>query len=134
MGRENRSTTISEKIAFTTADNTIDQTVIDNQHVPILENNDEVRPGIGDVADVRMLSEKAILTHSATTPLVNTTRENCPKAVAHPLCMCRANQKVKRAMNASPIPAGNSTHALPVIMDAAIPLMSAIIMQNGHGK
>lgn len=108
--------------------------MIDNQLVPILENNDEVNPGMGDVADVRRLSEKAILTQSATAPLVNITRENCPKAVAQPLCMCRASKKVKRAMNASPIPAGNSTHARPVITDAVIPLIRAIIMQKGHGK
>ena len=128
------STIISENTAFNVAESTIDQVVIASQLMPRLEKNNEVNPGMGEVVRVSIFSATAVLTQSAIVPLVNISRENCPSTAANALCMCRASQKVKMAMMASPTPAGISIQALPVIKAADIPLISAIAMQNGHGS
>ena len=92
MGRENRNAIIIETTAFKAEDSIIAQTVIDTQLTAILEKNDDVRPRTGEVSGVSMPRENAALMHSATMPLVNTTREHWPRAAAQLLCMCRYSQ------------------------------------------
>ena len=61
-------------------------------------------------------------------------REICPTVAARLLFRRFANQKVRAAIMASPIPAGISTSHLPVKIDAAIPFKMPAIMQIGQGR